>query len=223
MAKIIRPRYPLELSIGLLLLIFALSLFLSYQLFETPSSVLNVGKNLHVGAVLVSSAVVIVLLILWEDFLFPIKVKPAEAEVVFRNHRSKLKTQILIYFAIPVIFAFIYIEYDVKLVRFFIWATICIVLPVVGKLISGIKNYNDFLKLTNNTIEYKNNEKTGVISLKDIQRIILTKDERNVLHKIQLLLNNNSTVTIDLDEMELEAFFDSIDKSITLHYEHLLK
>ena len=223
MAKIIRPTYPKELSIGLLLLIFAVSFFLSGQIFDTSHHDSNDGKNVYVGMFLFSSAVIIMMLVLWEELLFPIRVKPDEDGMVFRNHRNKLKKQALIYLVIPVIFAFIYVEYDVNLVYFIIWGVVCIGLPVVGKLISGIKNYNDFLKLTNDTIEYKNNEAEGLYALKDIQHITLVKDARNVLHKIQLLTVSNEQVTIDLDEMELEAYYTFIDKFITGHYKRLLK
>jgi hypothetical protein len=92
--------------------------------------------------------------------------------------------------------------------------------PVAGKLISGIKNYNDFLKLTDDTIEYKNNEEEGVLHVKDIQQIILIKDETNVLHKIQLIMTNNE-VTIDLDEMELEAYYKTIEEYMAIHYSSL--
>jgi hypothetical protein len=223
MAKIIRPRYSIEFSIGILLLIFALSLFLSSQIFEIRRPQLNDGKNIYLGMFLVSSAVIVMLLVLWEEFLFPIKIKPEEKGFIFRNHRNKLKTQLLIYSIIPVIFIFVFVEYEVNLIRFIVWAAVCIVVPVVGKLVSGIKNYNDFLKLTNETIEYKNNEKAGVIQVKDVQHIELIKDDRDILHKVQLFLKNNEQVMIDLDEMELEAFILAIDKFMNVHYKSLLK
>lgn len=223
MAKIIRPRYPVEISIGLLLLIFGVSFFLSGQLFKVHHTDLPETENVYVGMFLVSCAVIIMMLVLWEEFLFPIKVKPEAGEVVFSNHRSKLRKQLFIYCIIPVIFGFIYVNYEVNHVRFFIWAAICIFAPIGGKLFSGIKNYNDFLKLTDDTIEYKNNEKVGIFELKSIQLMTLVKDERNVLHKIHLLMTNNDEVTIDLDEMELEPLLNSIDKFITIHYKSLLK
>ena len=224
MAKIIRSTYPAQFSIGLLLLIFVIAFFLSSQVFEVRwKSLIEGTTNVYFGMFLVSSAVIIMVLILWEEFLFPIKFKPAAASVVFSNHRNKLITQTIIYCAIPIIFIFIYFEYKVSHVRFFIWAGICVIAPVVGKLISGIKNYNDFLKLTNEAIEYKNNAEAGVFPVKDIRFIELIKDERNILHKIKLVLTNDSQVTIDLDEMELEDFYDLIDKSIALHYPNLVK
>ncbi len=220
MAKIIRPRYSLEFSIGLLLLIFSLSLFLAHPIFPERG---NEDKHVYLGIALMGIAVIIMLLVLWEEFLFPIKVKPDADGFVFRNHRNKLKTQLLIYCTIPVILGFIYADYEVNLIRFMIWAAVLMVVPVAGKLISGIKNYNDFLKLGIEAIEYKNNEKSGVFQLKEIRQITLIKDDRNVLHKIQLVSANNNQVIIDLDEMELEAYIVSIDKFMSAHYEVLLK
>jgi hypothetical protein len=103
-----------------------------------------------------------------------------------------------------------------------VWASICLISPVAGKLISGIKNYNDFLKLTNDTIEYKNNEKAGVLRVSDIQSMTLIKDEASVLHKIHVQMKDNSKVVIDLDEMELEAYFKAIDIFIQGHYQDLV-
>jgi len=210
MAKIIRHTYPKEFSIGMLLLIFVLSSFLSSQIFNVSWRVILSGSKVAIGMALVGSTVVIMALILWEEFLFPVHFKPKEDEVVFQNHLTKLKTQILIYFQIPVIFGFIYFYYEVNQIRFFIWALVCTVVPVVGKLLSGIKNYNDFLKLTNDTIEYKNNEKEGVFRVKDIDRITLIKDESDVLHKVQVSMTSGNQVLIDLDEMELEAYYETI-------------
>jgi hypothetical protein len=223
MAKVIRPTYPVEFSIGLLLLIFALSSFLSTQIFKASWHDVMDGNNAIFGMMLVGVAVVIMAMILWEEFLFPIKFIPTADQVVFRNHRTKLKTQLLIYCAIPAIFGFVYFKYEVNHVRFFIWVAVCTGLPVVGKLISGLKNYNDFLKLTYNTIEYKNNKEAGTFDLKDVKHIILIKDETNVLHKIELSLVNNNSITIDLDEMELEAYFELIDKSMSVRYKELIK
>jgi len=213
----------MEFSIGLLLLVFALSFFLSGQIFQARGYTLNEGRDIHPGMFLVSCAVVLMLLVLWEEFLFPVKVKAEGKSVIYRNHRNKLKKQLLIYLIIPVIFVFLYFEYEVNLLRFIIWSAVCVVSPVAGKLISGINNYNDFLKFTNDTIEYKNNEKTGIFKLSELQQIILVRDQRNVLHKIQLLTTDNNTVVIDIDEMELEAFYASIDKFVIAHYKDLVK
>jgi hypothetical protein len=223
MGKIIRPTYPVEFSVGLLLLIFALSSFLGSQLFEAPFGELKEDTSGYIGMALVGLAVVIMVLILWEEFLFPITVVPTEGQVVFRNHRNKLLTQLFIYFSIPAIFVFIYANYEVNQVRFFIWAAICVIAPVAGKLISGINNYNDFLKLTNEEIAYKNNRKEGVFKIAEVQHITPVKDERNVLHKIQVQLTNNNQVIIDLDEMELADFYNSIDEALKAHYETILK
>lgn len=223
MAKLIRKTYPKEVSIGLLLLVFVITAFLSHQIFEGRAAVLNEGKNTYLGAVMIGSAVVIMMLVLWEEFLFPIHVKIDTDRVVFSNHRSKLKKQAAIFLMIPIIFAAVYTLYAVNIVGFIIWAGICIISPVLGKLISGIKNYNDFLALTDETIEYKNNEKEGVYQLKDVKQIVLIKDDTKVLHKIQLILSNGQPVLIDLDEMEIEAFYISIDEYLNQHYKNLVK
>lgn len=172
---------------------------------------------------MVGSAVVIMMLVLWEEFLFPIHVRLDGDTVVFRNHRTKLKKQALIFCLIPVIFSAVYTLYAVNLLGFIIWAAICIISPIAGKLISGIKNYNDFLKLTDDSIEYKNNEREGVYGLKHVQEILLIKDEAKVLHKIQLILSGGQPVLIDLDEMEIEAFYVSIDEYLNQHYKNLVK
>lgn len=172
---------------------------------------------------MVGSAIVIMMLVLWEEFLFPIRVKLDGDVVVFQNHRSKLKKQAMIFCLIPLIFIAVYTLYAVNLLAFSIWAAICIISPIAGKLISGIKNYNDFLKLTDDRLEYKNNEKEGGYELKHVQQIVLLKDETKVLHKIQLILTNGQSVLIDLDEMELEDYCVSIDEYLNKHYASLVK
>ena len=223
MAKIIRPAYPLEFSIGLLLLIFALSAFLSFEIFEVRWREIMEGGGPVFGMFLSAMAVVIMVVILWEEFFFPVRLKPTEDQIIFRNHFTKLKTQVLIYCAIPVIVVFIYFNYEVKYIPFFIWAAICVASPVAGKLVSGIRNYNDFLKLTNDTIEFKNNKKEGVLRVNAIQAITLIKDEANVLHKIHVLMQNKTKVIIDLDEMELEAHCQTIDGFVKGHYQELVR
>lgn len=219
---IIRPTYPKEFSIGLLLLIFVLSSFLSFEIFVIQWHELMEGEGPIVGMLLSGVAVVIMALILWEEFLFPVRILPTENEIVFRNHFTKLKSQVLIYCIIPAIAIFIYFNYAISPVPFFIWAAICLISPA-GKLISGINNYNDFLKLTNETIEYKNNKAGGVLKVGEIRKIMRIKDEDNVLHKIQVLMQNENQVTIDLDEMELDAYYHTIDEFIKGHYESLVR
>ncbi|WP_028978591.1 hypothetical protein [Sporocytophaga myxococcoides] len=221
MRKLIRPTYPKEFSIGLLLLIFIFSIFLSHQIFDVPF--LEISKsNVYPGMILVGVAVIIMVLIIWEEFLFPIKIKEVNNEIVFRNRRNKLKTQVFIYLFIPAIFGFIYFEYEINHIRFFLWAAVCIIAPIVEKLASGINNYNDFLKFSNDFIEFRNNKKAGLIKLKEVLNFTLVKDEHGVIKKIQLLKSNNEEVIIDLDEMELEAFYDTINNYIANHYEHMM-
>jgi hypothetical protein len=222
MGKIIRPTYPKEVSIGVLLLIFIFSYLLSHQIFDVRVHELKENKHVYYGMFLVSVAVVTMVLIMWEEILFPIKIKEIDGGMIFRNHRTKLKAQLLIYCTIPAIFIFIYYEYEVNHIRFLIWAAVCMIPPVIEKIVSGINNYNDFLKLTDKKIVYKNNEKVGEFKLKDIQHLTIVKDARQVIHKIQLAFKNNEEVTIDLDEMELDDFYSSINAFITTHYHHLL-
>jgi hypothetical protein len=225
MAKVIRSTYPVEFSVGLLILIFVLSFFLSSQIFYVRWRELMDGTNVYLGMFLVSSAVIIIVLILWEEFLFPIHIKPGPDGVIFHNHRTKLITQLFLYLVIPAIFVFIYLYFQdrINTVRFIIWAAICTLMPVIVKLASGLNNYNDFLKLTNELIEYKNNKKSGIFYVKDIQRITPVRDERQVLHKVEVATTQGSRVLIDLDEMELEAFLDSIDQFIVVHYPTLVR
>jgi hypothetical protein len=223
MAKIIRPTYPLEFSIGLLFLIFCLSAFISFEIFNASWRVIMEGEGPIAGMVLSGIAMVIMALILWEEFLFPVRIKPVEEQIIFRNHFTKLKTQVLIYCAIPLIVVFIYFNYEVSKIAFFIWAAVCLVAPVAGKLISGIRNYNDFLKLTDDAIEYKNNEKEGVLPVRDIREIRLVRDETRIPHKIKVLMSDNTEVIIDLDEMELEAYYQTIDEFVCGHYKELVK
>jgi len=222
MPKLIRPTYPAQFSIALLALIFIISGLLSYLIFTVPFHDLNENKSVYVGMFLVGIAVVIMLLIIWEEFLFPIRVKEINGGAIYSNHRTKLKTQLLIYCSIPTIFIFIYFEYEVNLFPFIVCAAICVIAPLAEKIASGINNYNDFLKLTINKIEYQDNKKVGNYKIQDIQKIVVIKDEGNSIKKIQLY-TDSSNVTIDLDKMELDAFFDSIYKFMTAHYKDLLE
>jgi hypothetical protein len=200
-----------------------MSTFLSFEIFTVAwHDLMEDGSPLFRMA-LAGAVVVIVALILWEEFLFPVRIKPIEDEIVFRNHFTKLKTQVLIYSLVPVIIIFLYFNYEVSPIAFFIWAAICIIAPITGRLISGIKNYNDFLKFTNDAIEFKNNEKEGMLLVREIKEIVSVKDESNVLHKVQVLMQNSTQVTIDLDEMELEAYYQTIDQFINGHYKALVK
>jgi hypothetical protein len=223
MAKIIRHRYPFELSLGLLLLIFGLAFFLAGQIFAVPQLALREAQNEYLGMLLVGIAVLIMVLIIWEEFLFPVRAHYEGDEVIFRNHRTKLKIQAAVYLLIPAIFVFIYLNFAVVQIRFFIWAGICVLAPIASKLVSGINNYNDFLKLTATSIKYKNNAEEGSFETDAISKITLVKDERKVLHKIQLSLTDEQQVTIDLDEMELEEYYHAIDEYMQSHFAKLIR
>jgi hypothetical protein len=223
MGKIIRSTYPAEFSIGILILIFGIAGLLSHQIFDSSFYGPDEEESVYFGMFMVSIAVVIMVLIMWEEILFPISLKEVDGGMMFRNHRTKLKVQLLIYLSIPAIFTFIYLEYEVNHIRFWIWAAVCMVPPVLEKIFSGINNYNDFLRLTNEFIEYKNNEKEGVYEIKTVESIQILNDERNIIEKLKVTFKNSETLIIDLDEMELEDFYYAIDHYIKTHYPHLLK
>lgn len=223
MPKLIRPTYPVQFSIALLALIFIISSLLSYQIFTVPFHDLNENKSVYLGMFLVGAAVVIMLLILWEEFLFPIKVKQIRGGMIFRNHRTKLKTQLLIFCSIPAIFIFIFLNYEINFFRFIICAAICVIAPLVEKIASGLNNYNDYLKLTNERIEYKDNEKEGSFEVKDIRKIEIIKDGSRAIKEIHLKLKSNDPVVVNLDKMELDAFYDTIYLFMITRYRYMLE
>lgn len=221
--KKIRPTYPPQFSIGLLLLVFIVASFLAHQIFHVTTNSKGDDLHIYIGMFLVGVAVIVMALILWEEIMFPVNVKVVKGGMSYRNHRSKLFIQILIYLTIPAIFTFVYLSYEVNLLRFAVWAGICCLLPIIGKLASGLNNYNDFLTLTTEKIEYKNNTKEGSYEVKDIEHITVIKDKGKSLPKIQLFFHDKPQVVIDLDEMELDDFYDSIFRFISIRYRHLLK
>lgn len=222
MTKTIRKTYPKDFSIGILIILFTLVFFLAGQLFEKTEHDSNGFLSIYLGELLVSTAVIIMVLILWEEFLFPVTIKPEGDGLIFRNHRTKLKIQALTYLSIPAIVAFLYFNFEVNTFRFFGWAGVVMILPVIGRLISGINNYNDFLTLTSSYIEYKNNEKEGRFEVEKITSLQLTKGGTGLLQKLIVSFKQGEPVTIDLDEMELEDYFDAIEEYVSNHYETLV-
>src|SRR6266581_2983126 len=97
MGKVIRSTYPLDFSIGLLMLIFAMACLLSHQIFDVPLHQMNESEGIYFGMFLASVPVVIMVIIVWEEILFPVRIKEIDDELIFRNHRTKLRLQILIY------------------------------------------------------------------------------------------------------------------------------
>ncbi len=223
MPNVIRKTYPAGISTGLLILLYTLVFFLSQQIFTVSYDDLDEHKNVLFGMFLAATAFIIMVLILWEELLFPVKLREVNGGMIFHNHRNKIQTQILIYCTIPAIFCFIYVEYEVNYIRFFIMAAICIIVPVVGKIGSGIKNYNDFLRITDEEVEYKDNEKMGIYETKNIQTFTIITHDREHTHQIELLFKDNSTVMIDLHEMELEEYYYFIYDYLKAHYGHMLK
>lgn len=223
MKKIVRKTYPLEFSIGLLLLIFITSCFLAQQIFVVSIHNLKDNHSDLLGMVLISCAVIIMILIIWEEILFPIRVTEVKGGILFSNRKKKLKVQVIMYCCIPLIFTYVYFTNEVKLIRFILWAVVCMTAPVLEKLISGITNFNDFLLLTDDFIEYKNNEKEGRFSINDIQHIAILTEEKVISKKMMLVFNDNTFITIDMDEMELDVYYHTIDEFVKIHYKNLLK
>lgn len=223
MKKTIRPTYPKEFSIGVLLLTFIVTCFLAEQVFV--SSIHELKNNLRdlIGIGLIGCAVVMMLLIMWEEILFPVKLKTTHGGIVFRNRKTKLKVQILLYSLMVAIFVYVYLNFEVNLIRYIFWAIFCLVPPVVEKIFTGINNFKDYLELTRESIDYKNNEKEGHYKIDTIKHIDIITDVTTFKKKIELTFKDNTTITIDLDEMELEEFYDSITKFINSHYKELLK
>jgi len=220
--KTVRSSHPAESNILLLSYVFFIACFFSYQMLGVTFHDLLHWHNAYIGIFLMGVAATVMVLIVWEEMVFPVKAIPLKGGWVFKNHRTKLKTQILLYSIIPAIICFVYFQYEVNRLHFILWALVCMVPPIVEKLVSGLKNYNDFLTLTPDFIEYKNNEKEGRFEANEIQSITPIDDENSVIKKIQLLFTNKETVVIDLHEMELEDFYDAIDAYITANYQHWL-
>ena len=219
MSQTIRKTYPKDFSIGVMVIIFGLVFFLSGQLFASRQAESDSFlQSIYVGQFLVSVAVLVMVLILWEEILFPVKVKPVENGVLFRNHGTKLVVQAIIYLIIPAIIIYLYFTFEISTVRFFVWAGICLILPVLGALKSGINNYNDFLQLTTHSISYKDNDKEGDIPLSSISSIKILTDEKKYAHKLELKMKGGHQLIIDIDEMELEAFLESIENYIEEQY-----
>ncbi len=125
MNKIIRKTYRKDVSFGVLVIIFSVVYFLADQLFETHNSHIGVAGNFVWGKLLVCAAVLVMVLILWEEILFHVHIKPVDDGLLFRNHGTKLKFQVLLYLFIPAVILFLYLNYDVSAFRFYSWAGVC--------------------------------------------------------------------------------------------------
>lgn len=222
MKKTIRHTLPRNISLGILILIFVLVYLLAGQLFKTNQNDLGALLNGYLANFLVSTAVLIMVLILWEELLFPVNVKQVDSGYLFHNHRTKLKFQFFLYLTIPLIVVFLFLTYKVSEWRFFSWAFVVVVFPVVGKLISGIKNYNDFLQLTSKEIAFKDNDHEGVYELSQIQKLALTKDDSGHLNELILQLKNGEQTAIKVYQMELDDFIEYIEKYVNETYRALL-
>lgn len=222
MKKTIRKRLPRNISLGILILIFALVYFLAGQLFVNERSSFGSFEQIYLDNFLVSTAVLIMILILWEEVLFPVHVKRVNDGHLFHNHRTKLWFQAVLYLIIPVIVVFLFLNYEVNALRFFGWAFVVVVFPVVGKLMSGIRNYNDFLLISPTGLSFKDNDHEGTYDVSQIQKVALTKDESGALNELILHLNSGGQETIKLYQMELDDFIEHIEKYLKETFHSLM-
>jgi hypothetical protein len=225
MKTLIRSSHKVEITLFILLNLFSFSVLFSYEMFDVRFHNPEHLENSWPGMVLIGVAAILAVMILWEELLFQVKVKEINGGLIFRSHRKKFRIQLLLFCGIPAIFTFIYFEYDVKLSHLMIWAFFCIVLPAIEVVMSGINNHRYFLKLTNRMIKFKNHEKEGTYATADLRNITIIKESTKrsfSLKKIELSFSNNNTVLIDLDEMNLHIFYESIYTFIKTHYKHLL-
>ncbi len=110
MANVIRKTYPAGFSTGVLILLYGLAFFLSQQIFEVSYTELKENQHFYFGMFLAATAFIIMVLILWEEILFPIKVKEVNGGMIFHNHRNKIQTQLFIHCAKPAIFNYLYLN-----------------------------------------------------------------------------------------------------------------
>ena len=223
MSKTIRRTYPLHISVGMLIIIFIITYFLSFQLFGKIPDNVEWYQDSYFGGFLVSCAILVMVLMLWEELLFPVKIKDVDGGNLYRNHREKLVVQALMYLIIPAVVAYLYLNFPVSGFRFYAWAGINVLLPVAGKLITGLNNYNDFLELTDKHIRFKDNEHEGTIALSSVSSLELVRDEDGFLHELKIALKEGDPVVIEVHQMELEDFFESIEAYIGENYKGFLK
>lgn len=222
MKKIVRHSYPIEISLLILSFVFLVASFLAYDIFYIPFNH-AVRRSLPYGGIfLIAGAVVIAMLVIWEELLFTVAVKTNIEILKVRNHRAKLLIQALLYPIIPLLFYFVYQYYNIRMTHFYIWLGFCTIVPIVVKIFSGFKNFHDFLILTAEEIEYKNNELEGKYKVSEITYITLVKDNDHILSKMILGLKDSELV-IDLDEMELEDYYENIQEFVKLKYKNLLR
>jgi len=218
----VRSSYPIEMSLILLTGIFLFSCFFSYTLFDVPFHEAEKRETIYFGMFLIGIAVILATLVLWDEILFHVTLTSIEDDgLLFRNNQYKLLFQIFIYLGIPSIFGYVYINYEINHLYFILWLVVCMGLPLIKKIKSGIENYYDFLKLTHSGIEYKNNEKGGRFPIEQLESIRIIKNKETMTEKIELKTNID-TIIIDLNEMELDDFFGPIEDYINAHYQKLI-
>lgn len=223
MKKVVRQAYPIEVRAMILAFIFLVACFFTRDIFNITIHYSEEQKTAYVGMLLVGSAIVIALLVMWEELLFPVVINKNDSVLKVRNHRRNLLAQTFVYLTIPAIFTIIYLYFNIRnMFHFEIWACICIVIPLVANIFSGIKNYNDFLSLSPTEIQYKNDEKEGKYLIGEIKYISLVKEHDNLPHKL-ILGVADAEVCIDLDEMELHAYYENVQEFVFKTYRNILR
>ncbi len=222
MKKLQHPVQRTELDIVVISVIFLVAFFLSNPIFNLSYRD-PVERNIaYTGMLLIGIAAMLVTLIVWENLLFSVQLKKVEGGVRVSNHTRKNVIQALLYAAVLVIFLVVFLFYPVHQNHFQVCLGLFTIIPVGHKVISGIRNSNPFLKLTRSEIQFRNHRKRGRFELKKIQYIRIIKGAGNTISKLRLGIDD-SEVTIDLDEMHVNAFDDNISDYIRTNYTTLLK
>lgn len=76
-------------------------------------------------------------------------------------------------------------------------------LPTAWSLFKIVRDRNDFVRIDETTVSYKDNSRTGTYAIKDIKEVSSTGK------KLTLTLNSDETVTIDLKNMN----FNGVDRT----------
>src|SRR6185312_11675027 len=200
MKKLQRPLQHTMLDILIFCLIFLIAFFLSKPLFE--ASYTTHGQKIieYSGMCLIGITAVLVTLIIWESILFPPKFSRVDDGVRVSNPTLKNLIQVMLYMATLIIMLAIFYSYPVREPHFRYCFVVFAGMPLIHKIISGIRKGSSFLKLTGTEIRYRNRRKRGSFELRKIQYIRIIRGAGNTISKLRLGIDN-SEVTIDLDEM----------------------
>jgi multisubunit Na+/H+ antiporter MnhB subunit len=222
MKKPLQPAKSIELDVFIISLVFLIVFFFSSQIFEVSFNDPGQRNIACTGMLIIATAAILLTLIVWENLLFSLQIKSVEDGVKVGNHNKKNVFQAFFYLAILVLFLFVFLYYPINRFYYTLWFSFFAAVPILHKLIYSARNRNSFLKLTTSEIQFQNQQKKGRFYLKNIQYIRIVKGAKNSIAKLRLGVDN-SEVTIDLDEMKVDAFYDKIAEYIKKNYTTLLK